>query len=132
MVFQLSTSLRNNMLDQISSSVGASGILKIFTGAAPANVAAADSGTLLVSLTCNATFAPAAAGGILTLNSISSANAVASGSAGYFRLYQSNGTTCVSQGSVGTSGADLNIISTNITNTQPVQIDSWIITAPGA
>mgnify|MGYP007013257794 FL=1 len=50
MSVQLSTAIRNAMLDAIEDTVGTSAILEIRSGAQPANCAAADSGTLLASM----------------------------------------------------------------------------------
>lgn len=131
---QYSTTARNAILDSLTTQVGTNAYLRIYTGAAPADCATAASGTLLAELRGNASaWAGAASGGVLTLNAITQdSSADATGTAGYFRWFQSNGTTCVVQGTVGTSGADLNLVTTSITATQPVQVTAWTITAPGA
>lgn len=121
------TATRNAMLDAITTSAGASALLRIYSGTRPATAGTAT--TLLAELTCNATFAPAASGGVLTLNSItqdSSANAT--GTATWFRIVKSDGTTFVMDGDVGTSGSDLNLVTTSITATQPVSVTSFVIT----
>lgn len=120
-------SIRNVMLDSITTRAGASALLRIYDGTRPATGGTAT--TLLAELTCNATFAPAASGGVLTLNAItqdSSANAT--GTATWFRIVQSNGTTFVLDGNVGTSGSDLNLTTTSIVATQPVSVTSFVIT----
>jgi hypothetical protein len=121
------TSIRNAMLDTITTRAGASALLRIYDGTRPATGGTAT--TLLAELTCNATFAPAAASGVLTLNAItqdSSANA--SGTATWFRIVKSDGTTFVLDGNVGTSGSDLNLTTTTIVITQPVSVTSFVIT----
>jgi hypothetical protein len=126
MALAYSTTLRNAMLDDITSTVGASGFLRIYDGVRPATGGAAT--TLLAELTCNATFAPAASGGVLTLNAItqdSSANAT--GTATWFRITTSGGTAVI-DGSVGTSGSDLNLTTTSIVSGQPVSVSSFVIT----
>lgn len=118
---------RNAMLDAITTSAGSSALLRIYNGTRPATAGSAT--TLLAELTCNATFAPAAASGVLTLNAItqdSSANAT--GTASWFRIVKSDGTTFVMDGDVGTSGSDLNLTSTAIVITQPVSVTSFVIT----
>lgn len=132
MALSYSTTLRNAQLDQITTAVGASGKLRIYSGTRPANVAAAITGTLLVELTLNATFAPASSAGVLTLNSITSATAVASGTASHFRIWQSNGTTAVMDGDVSTSASDLNLNSTAITSGGSVAVTSFTDTAGNA
>jgi hypothetical protein len=132
MALSYTTTLRNNQLDQITTAVGASGLLRIYdaTGGTPANVGTAlGSQVLLAELTCNATFAPGASGGVLTLNAItqdSSANAT--GTAAFFRITTSGGTAIV-QGTVGTSGADLNLNTLSIVINGPVAVSSFTITA---
>jgi hypothetical protein len=102
MTIQYSTTHRNNNMADITTQVGASGVIKIFTGPVPATCATADTGTLLATLTCAATFAPAPSAGVLTANAIASAVAAATGTAGYWRLYPSTATTtnAVAQGTV--------------------------------
>jgi hypothetical protein len=120
-------SIRNPMLDTITTRAGASALLRIYDGSRPATGGTAT--TLLAELTCNATFAPAASGGVLTLNAItqdSSANAT--GTATWFRIVKADGTTFVLDGNVGTSGSDLNLTTTSIVITQPVSVTSFVIT----
>lgn len=77
-------------------------------------------------------FAAAASGGVLTVTVPATVNAIASGTAGYWRFYKADGTTCVVQGSVNTTGGDLNLNTLVITAAGPVQINSWTITEAGA
>ena len=134
MALKYSTTLRNAQLDAITTAVGTSGILRIYSGTRPANVAAAITGTLLAECVCNASaFAAAASGGVLTANAIaddSSANA--SGTASHYRLFRSDGTTAVIDGDVSTSGSDLNLDNTSINSGQVVSITSFTITAGNA
>lgn len=113
---KLSTTLRNNMLDEITGFAGGSAILKIYSGTQPSG--GGTETTVLAQLTCNATFAPAASGGVLTLNGISSdTSANANGTATWFRIYQSNGSTWVLDGDVSTQAAgtgDLQLDDTSI------------------
>lgn len=123
------TTIRNAMLDTITTRAGASALLRIYDGTRPATGAAITSQVLLAELTCNATFAPAASGGTLTLNAItqdSSANNT--GTASWFRIVKSDGTSFVLDGNVGTSGSDLNLVTTSIVATQPVSVTSFVIT----
>jgi len=127
MAIAYAATLRNSMLDAITTLAGASALLRIYDGTRPATGGTAT--TLLAELTCNATFAPGAAAGVLTLNAItqdSSANS--SGTATWFRIVKSDGTTHVLDGNVGTSGSDLNLTTTTIVATQPVSVSSFVIT----
>lgn len=133
MALSYSTAIRNAQLDQITSAVGTTAKLRIYSGTRPANVAASITGTLLAELTCNATFAPAASGGVLTLNAITSdSSADATGTATHFRLWNSGATTAMIDGDVGTSGADLNLNSTSLTAGGSVAVTLFTITAGNA
>jgi hypothetical protein len=134
MTMQFSTTARNAMGDGITSTLGTSGTMKIYSGTPPTNPGTALSGnTLLSTLALSATFAPATSGGVITANAISNdTNAAATGTASFFRLYKSDGTTCVAQGSVGTSGTDAIIASTSIVATQTVSCSALTLTMPGA
>jgi len=131
MALGINTTTRNAMLDAITSRAGASALLRIYDGSRPATGGTATN--LLAQLTCNATFAPAASGGVLTLNSIASAtSAAATGTATWFRIVQSNGTTHVLDGSVSTQAAgtgDCQLDSTSIVLGGTVAISSATITA---
>lgn len=133
MAIKLSTTARNASLDGITSTVGGSALLRIYDGSQPAGPGTAvTTQVLLAELTCNATFAPAASGGVLTLNGItqdSSANA--SGTAAWFRIVTSGGTAVI-DGSVSTSGADMNLNSTSIVSGGTVSITSATFTAGNA
>ena len=102
---KFATVLRNLKLDEISTYAGTSAILKIFSGTQPAG--GGTETTTLAILTCDVTaFAPAAAGGVLTLNGITADTAAdASGTGTWFRVYQSDGTTWVMDGDITTIAA---------------------------
>jgi hypothetical protein len=119
--------LRNAQLDAITTQVGASGLLRIYSGSRPAT--GGTETTVLAELTCNATFAPAASGGVLTLNAITAdSSANATGTATWFRILTS-GAVAKIDGDVGTSGSDLNLNSTSVTSGGTVSITSFTITA---
>ena len=63
MALQLSVTVRNARLDAIETAIGVSPILKIRTGTAPANCAAADTGTVLATLTLPSDWMAAASAG---------------------------------------------------------------------
>jgi hypothetical protein len=131
MALGYASGLRNAQLDAITTFAGNSGKLRIYNGTRPATGGTAT--TLLAELTCNATFAPAASGGVLTLNAITQdASADATGTATWFRLVKSDGTTHVMDGDVGTSGSDLNLNSTSITSGATVSVTSFTITCGNA
>lgn len=127
MALGFSTALRNAILDAITTAVGSSGLLRIYDGTRPATGGSAT--TLLAQLTCNATFAPGASSGVLTLNAITAdSSADATGTATWFRITTSGGTAVI-DGNVGTSGSDLNFNTTSIVAGANVSVSSFTITA---
>jgi hypothetical protein len=136
MSLQFSTSVRNAMLDVIESTIGTSAVLKIRTGDAPATCADGDSGTVLASITLASDWAAAASGGSKAWSNmpISDSSIDATGTAGHFRLYASDGTTCHVQGTVTLTGGggDLTVDSLSFIVTQTFNITSWTWQAPGA
>ena len=134
MAKQFSTTVRNAILDQIETTVGATAVLKIFTGSAPANCAAANSGTELWSETLPSDWMAAASSGSKSLSGTWQANAIATGTAAHYRLYASDGTTCHEQGTVTATsgGGDLEVQNTSFASGQQVTITTWTYTAPGA
>jgi hypothetical protein len=131
MAVQLSTTVRNARLDQIETTIGTSAVLKIRTGAAPADCGTADSGTVLASMTLPSDWAAAASGGSKAKSGTwSDASADNTGTAAHFRLYASDGTTCHLQGTVTATGGggDLTLDSTSITAAQAVTITGFTLT----
>lgn len=133
MTIQLSTAVRNAMLDAIETLIGASAILRIRTGAAPANPATADSGTVLATLNLPSDWLAAAASGSKAMSGTwQDASADATGTAAHFRIYDSAGTTCHLQGTVGTSGADLIVDNTSFAAGQAFNITAFSLSAGNA
>lgn len=133
MALKFAAAYRTIRADSITTRAGASALLRIYSGTQPASADTALSGnTLLAELTMNATFAAGASSGVLTANAITQdSSADATGTATFFRLVQSNGTTVVMDGTAGTS-ADLTLTTASIVSTQPVQCSSFVITEGGA
>jgi hypothetical protein len=130
MALQYSTPIRNAQLNQVEIVTGTAPILEGRTGAPPANCAAADSGTLLFSMTLPSDWmADAASGSKAKLGTWSDASANATGTAAHFRIKDSTGTTCHMQGTIGQGSGDISLVSTSIVATQPVTIDTFSIAA---
>ena len=129
MTIYLSEEIRNARLDVIDSVIGPSGILKILTGDVPANTAVADTGVILASLQLASGWMLPASGGVKykdgTWEDTSADN---TGTASYFRLYASDGTTVGMQGSVGTSATDMIVLTTSFIATQPFTITAFTLT----
>ena len=135
MAVQLSTTVRNAILDAIESTIGTSAILEIRTGAQPANCATADSGTLLASLTLPSDWMAAAASGSKAKSGTwEDASANNTGTAAHFRVKDSGGTTCHMQGTVTVTGGggDLTLDNTSIATGQAVTITTFTLTDANA
>ena len=138
MAHQFSTAVRNARLDAIETTIGTSAVLKIRTGAPPANVAAADSGSVLATLNLPSDWMAAAASGSKDKSGTwEDLTADASGNAAHFRIYASDGTTPHWQGTVTItgSGGDLTLNAPDggsgaaaIAANQKVTITSFTIT----
>jgi len=126
---KISSTAVNAQADALSDLLD-NGYLRIYDGTQPANAnTAITTQVLLAELRFNATAAPAASSGVLTMNSItqdSSANNT--GTATWFHALKSDGSTVVFDGSVGTSGCDLNLGSTSITSGASVAVTSMTFT----
>jgi hypothetical protein len=102
----------------------------IFSGAEPANCAAADPAGPLATITLPATFLTSAAG-VTTIAGTWSATASATGTAASFRIYD----TPVSAGVChvqGNTTADLVLNNQSITSGQTVTVTSFSVTAGNA
>lgn len=132
MTLQYSTAVRNARLDAVETAIGASAVLKIRTGAAPANCGAADSGTILATCNLPSDWMAAASGGTKaksgTWEDLSADN---TGTAAHFRLYASDGTTCHAQGTVTLTGGggDMTVDSTSFTAGQAFTVTGFTLTA---
>lgn len=135
MATRLATTARNAACDAIVDLTDAgagAGTIKVYTGSQPASAQDAPTGTLLVTFTCADPAFGAAATGVATLQSTPrTAAGVADGTAGWFRVADSNAAT-VLDGTVGTSGsgAELILNTTAITNGGNVETTSGTITVP--
>ena len=132
MAVQLSVAVRNARLDAIETAIGTAAVMKIRTGAAPANVAAADSGTVLATLSLPSDWLAAASSGSKAKSGTwEDASADAAGTAAHFRIYASDGTTAHLQGTVTATGGggDLTVDNTEFAAGQSFTITSWSITA---
>lgn len=117
----------------LAEAIGANGKLNIYSGTAPANADATNSGTLLAALTLAASpfsgFTDTGSAGRATLGTVSSATASATGTASFFRITTSGGTV-IAQGTVATSSADLVLNSIAITSGSTVAVSSGTIDMP--
>lgn len=134
MALQLSVAVRNAQLDTVESTAGTSAKLQLRTGAAPADCATADSGTLLCELTLPSDWMAAASAGAKALSGSWTGAGVAAGTAAHFRLKNNAGSTTHAQGTVTITGGggDLTLDNTSIAVSQAVTITSFTLTAGNA
>ena len=132
---QFSVAVRNARLDAVESTSGTSAILKIRSGAPPANCATADSGTVLATLNLPSDWMAAASGGTKSLSGTwSDSSADATGTAAHFRLYASDGTTCHAQGTVTATGGggDMTVDNTSFASGQAFSVTSFTLSEGNA
>lgn len=131
MAVQLSAAVRNARLDAVETAIGVSAVLKIRSGAQPANVATADSGTVLATLALPSDWMNAASGGTKTLlGTWTDASADATGTAAHFRIYATDGTTAHLQGTVTATGGggDMTVDSVSFTAAQSFTVTAFTLT----
>lgn len=135
MAIQESVTVRNAKLDAIETAIGTAPILRFLSGAAPATCATAETGTQLANMTLPSDWMAAASGGTKALSGTwQDTSADNTGTLGYWRIYDSGGTTCHMQGTVTATGGggDITVQTTSITSGQPFQITSFTLTAGNA
>src|SRR3954469_10594017 len=128
MTLQYSVAVRGAKLDAVETQIGTTAVLKIFTGAQPANCAASDPAGTLVTMTLPSDWMAAASTGSKAKLGTWSATASGSGTAASWRIYASDGTTCGMQGNT----TDMVFDNTNIASGQTVTVTAFTLTAGNA
>jgi hypothetical protein len=129
MTIKMSAAVRNAMMNAYEATIGASAKILIYTGTPPANLTDAATGTLLATLALPADWMTAAASGVVSKNGTWTDVADAAGTAGYYRITATDGTTVHEQGTVAMSGGDMIINNTNIAVGQTVTVTTFSKTA---
>lgn len=127
-----STPVKNARLDSVESTIGTSAILKIYTGSKPTLCSDARTGTVLATMSLPSDWMAAASSGAKAKSGTWSDNSADnSGTAGYFTIFASDGTTCGIQGSVTATGGggDITLDSVSIVVGQQLDIASFGLTA---
>jgi hypothetical protein len=115
------------------------GKLRVYSGAQPTDAnTAIGAQVLLGEFTMNATaFAASVASGaapnrsaVATANSIANITALVTGTAAWFRLVKSDGTTVLFDGTVGLSGSDLNLTDITLTAGETMSVSSFTVSNP--
>jgi hypothetical protein len=100
MALQRSVAVNNARLDQVETTIGTAPVLQLRTGAPPANCAAADTGTLLCSITLPSDWMSAAASAVKAKLGTWSGTGAAAGAPAHYRIKDSSLTTTHEQGTV--------------------------------
>jgi hypothetical protein len=152
MALRLSTGLRDKLLGSKSfKDIMAAGVIRVFSGVQPTSADDAEAATVLLEITVSSgtftaatttnglNFGDAASGAIAKATAeVWSGAATTTGTAGWFRFYANDMTTGATttaarfDGSVSTSGAQLNMSSTAITAGATTTIDSFTVTMPAS
>lgn len=135
MAIQHSVAVRNARLDAIESTIGTDPILRLRSGAKPANCAAARTGTILASMTLPSDWLAAASGGVKSKSGTwQDLSADASGTVGHYEIMDSTGTTCHEQGTVTATsgGGDMEIDNTVIAAGQAITVSAYGLTEGNA
>ena len=128
MAITTNTTFKNTILDGFDTAFN-SGTLEIRTGSAPGAGNAA-TGTVLATITLPSDWMAAASGGTKALSGTwQDTSADATGTAAHFRVYDSGGTVCHIQGTVGTSATDMIVDSTSFTAGQQFTVTAFTLTA---
>jgi hypothetical protein len=124
---------------QAAALVGAytnSSIIRIYdstgTGQPSSPETAVSTQQLLAEITLPSSGAFTQTNGVMTAAAISSATIAISGTATWFRWVKVDGTTPIADGSVGVSGADLNINSVSLSSGATLAVSSFTYTIPSA
>jgi len=131
MVLKYSPLMRSLKLNKLETLIGTLPRLRIYSGSKPADCAAAATGTMLCEMVLPSNWMADADTGVKVKAGTWQGAAAATGTAGYFRIYDNAGSVCHIQGTAGTSG-DLFMDSASITAGQTVTITAASITAGNA
>ncbi len=128
-----SVAVRNAMLDAYESTIGTAPLLCFYSGTMPAAAADATTGTLRASITLPSDWlAAASSGSKALLGTWAGAGVSGAGTGsniGYFRLFNSAGSTCHDQGTVTVTGGggDMTVTNVNIADTQAITVTSFTL-----
>ena len=136
MTARISDAAQNAAVNAVTALIDAgasAGTLKIYTGSAPGDADTAPTGTLLVTVTLNDPAYAAASGGVAALDVTPalSGGAVATATAGYFLIEDSNGVNIMTGSITATGGGgDLELTDITLTSGQTVNITSLNVSIP--
>ena len=128
-MFILSVALKNTLLNQITAAAGSGALVNIYAGNVPATADTAFDNTvvLLGTMVCAPLFAPPAADGVLTPILPAQGSAITGGTATFYRLVVSGGSTVLAQGLAGTTQTEMILNTVDIIQNGPILCQSFTI-----
>lgn len=129
MALTISAAAAQAMGAALATDIGSAATIEIRSGAKPATPETAASGTLLATVAISGSFT--STGGALTAADPASVTVAATGTAGHFRVKTSGGTAKI-DGTVGTSGADMNLSTVSLVAGGTVDLGVPTFTVPVA
>lgn len=136
MTLSLINSIRNTMCDAIVDSLDAgsgAGTIAIRSGTRPTLPTDTATGTLLATVTCADPAFGSASSGVATMTDPGSVNAVATGTASWFRAFDSDGNAKFDGSVTATGGGgDLTLGTVSITSGLAVDLTGGTITVPAS
>lgn len=120
MTIQLGFAVRNAILQAYEDEIGTAPLRRYYTGPKPTVCSASATGTLLLEMTLPSDWMDTPGSGGAAKLGAWSGTALADGTVGYYRIYDSTGTTCHEQGTVtqafglttsGTTTAPSNVLN---------------------
>jgi hypothetical protein len=135
---QYGTTARNARLDSLETTISTSPKLRMYSGAMPANCAAAATGTMLCEITLPSDWLAAASGGTKaksgTWSGTGDAGAGGGTNAGYFRIWDTAVATTHIQGDITATGGGgaMTLNNISIASGQAVEVTTFTLTASNA
>lgn len=134
----VTNAVAQSMLTAVKTAIdaGTAAVIEIYTGTQPTDAdTAVGAQTKLATLTMNATafgsVSDASPGAIMTAATITGdSSADNTGTAAWFRMLTQSGGTTIMDGSVGTSGADMNFNTVSFTSGSQIDITAMTVTQP--
>ena len=135
MALQYSVAVRNAGLDARETAIGTAPVLRLRSGAPPANCAAARTGTVLATLNLPSDWMAAASAGVKAMSGTwQDLSADAGGTIGHFEIMDNGVATCHMQGTVTATGGggDMMVDNVVVAVGQQVNVTSFSLTAGNA
>jgi hypothetical protein len=128
---KISVALADLFLDGIGSAADGANLC-LYANTQPATPETAAGATAIATCVMNATAFNAAASHQIAAKAITDDTNTVGGTAAWFRLWNAGGTEGLLDGSVGTSGCDMNLNSVTLSAGGTLHISSFIVNLPVA